>query len=271
MAELTASSVTSRRWRKPPLIRNPWLRWGLLIGTLAYLAVAISSVPVDGARIARGLERGGRILLGFLQPDFASRWYDIQIGVLESLTMTVVSTVAGVLLSVPVGLGAARNLAPAPIYLACRSIITISRTFQEVVIAIAFVVMFGFGPLAGVCTLAFATIGFMAKLLAEDIEEIDPAPLEALRATGAGWLKTVTYAVMPQVSARLVGLSVYRFDINLRESAIVGIVGAGGIGSTLQTTFNRYDYDVSAAILFIIIALVMTTELVSGQIRRRLQ
>lgn len=270
MAEITSPSLY-RRWRKPPLIKNPWLRWGVVIGALIYLALAISSVSVDGARIARGLERGGRMIAAFLQPDFVSRWEDIQIGVLESLTMTVISTIVGVLLSVPIGLGAARNIVPMPIYLVCRGIITLSRTFQEIVIAIVFVVMFGFGPLAGVCTLAFATIGFLAKLLAEDIEEIDPAPLEAIRATGAGWLKTITYAVMPQVSARLVGLSVYRFDINLRESAIVGIVGAGGIGSTLQTTFNRYDYDVAGAILIIIITLVMITELISAQIRKRLQ
>lgn len=270
MAEMTSPSP-HRHWRKPPWIRNPWLRWGLVIGASIYLVLAISSVSVDGARIARGLERGGRMIAEFLQPDFVSRWYDIQIGVLESLTMTVVSTIAGILLSIPIGLGAARNIAPMPIYLICRGIVTLSRTFQEVVIAIVFVVMFGFGPLAGVCTLAFATIGFLAKLLAEDIEEIDPAPLEAIRATGAGWLKRITYAVMPQVSARLVGLSVYRFDINLRESAIVGIVGAGGIGSTLQTAFNRYDYDVAGAILFIIITLVMITELISAQIRKRLQ
>lgn len=270
MAESVSFSL-HRRWRKPPLIRNPWLRWAIVLAALAYLALAISSVPVDGARIARGLERGGRMAAAFLQPDFTSRWYDIQNGVLESLTMTVVSTIAGVLLSVPIGLGAARNLVPTPIYLICRSIITLSRTFQEVVIAIVFVVMFGFGPLAGVYTLAFATIGFLAKLLAEDIEEIDPAPLEAIRATGAGWLKTVTYAVMPQVNARLVGLSVYRFDINLRESAIVGIVGAGGIGSTLQITFSRYDYNVASAILLVIIVLVMATELISGQIRKRLR
>lgn len=266
-----SSSASGRRWRKPPFIHNPWMRWGLLLAALVYLALALSTVTIDGARLARGVERGGRILGAFLQPDFVTRWRDIQAGILESLTMTVVSTVIGILLSIPVGFGAARNLAPLPIYLFCRGIVTVSRTFQEVIIAIVFVVMFGFGPLAGVCTLAFATIGFLAKLLAEDIEEIDPAQLEAIRATGASWLTTVSYAVLPQVSPRMVGLSIYRFDINLRESAIVGIVGAGGIGSTLQTSFNRYDYDIAGAILIIIIVLVMATELVSGAIRKRLQ
>lgn len=103
MAEV-ASSSPHRHWRKPPWIQNRWLRWGMVLGALVYLTLAIGSVSVDSARIARGLERGGRMIAAFLQPDFVSRWDDIQIGVLESLTMTVVSTIAGVLLSVPIGL-----------------------------------------------------------------------------------------------------------------------------------------------------------------------
>jgi phosphonate transport system permease protein len=200
-----------------------------------------------------------------------SRWGDIQAGILESLTMTVVATVLGVVISIPVGFGAARNIAPTPIYLFCRALITISRTFQEVIIAILFVVMMGFGPLAGVLTLGFTTIGFLSKLLAEDIEEINAGQAEAIRATGASWLQIMTYGVLPQVMPRLVGLSVYRFDINLRESAVVGVVGAGGIGATLQTAFNRYEFDTAGAILLIIIALVMVTELTSVFIRRRVQ
>jgi phosphonate transport system permease protein len=266
-----APLAASRRWHKPPFIRNPLVRWVAVVGALTYLVLAISSVTVDPARLARGIERGQRILAAFLQPDFVSRWSDIQSGILESLTMTVVATVIGLVISIPIGFGAARNLAPLPIYLFCRALITISRTFQEVIIAIVFVVMFGFGPFAGVCTLVFATVGFLSKLLAEDIEEIDPAQVEAIRATGASWLKLVTYAVLPQVSPRLVGLGIYRFDINLRESAVVGIVGAGGIGATLQTAFKRYDYDIASAILIVIIILVMATELISGAVRARLQ
>jgi len=261
----------SRGWSPPKLIPDARWRWGLTIGAGVYLVLAVSTLNINWGRLARGIERSGRVFGGFLQPDFVTRWSDIQAGILESLTMTVVATVLGILLSIPVGFGAARNVAPLPIYLVCRGIVTISRTFQEVIIAIVFVVMVGFGPLAGVLTLAVATIGFLAKLLAEDIEEIDPAQVEAVRATGAGWFKTMAYAVVPQVMARLVGLSVYRFDINLRESAIVGVVGAGGIGSTLQTAFNRYEFDVAGAILLVIIALVMATELSSGYIRGRLQ
>jgi phosphonate transport system permease protein len=147
----------------------------------------------------------------------------------------------------------------------------VTRTFQEVIIAILFVKMFGFGPLAGMITLVVATVGFMAKLLAEDIESADRGQMEAIRSTGASWWLWINYGVQPQVMPRLVGLSVYRLDINFRESAVIGIVGAGGIGATLNTAFDRYEFDTAAAILILIIAIVMATEYASGHIRRRFQ
>src|SRR5215470_14550652 len=131
--------------------------------------------------------------------------------------------------------------------------------------------MVGFGPFAGFLTLCFATIGFLAKLLAEDIEDIDPAQAEAIRATGASWPQLVNYAVQPQVMPRLIGLSLYRVDINFRESAVVGIVGAGGIGATLNTALSRYEYDTAAAVLIMIIAIVMVCEYSSGLIRKAIQ
>ncbi len=261
----------SRRWSPPPLIANPWLRWGLVILTVVYLYFALSSLSVDPARIVRGLSRSARLFSGFLTPDFVSRGRQIERGIIESLVMTVVSSAAGVILSLPVGIGAARNVSVLPVYLLCRAFIAISRTFQEVMIAILFVVMIGFGPLAGMLTLTFSSVGFLAKLLAEKIEEIDPGPVEAIRATGGSWLQIINYAVQPQVMPRFVGLAIYRFDINLRESAIVGVVGAGGIGATLDTAFSRYDYRTASAILIVIIALVMVTELVSGVIRKKVQ
>jgi len=258
----------ARSWRKPPFIANPWTRRALYLGALVYLALAFASVPVNPARIYEGLGRGAVFVQAFLAPDFVSRWTDIAAGMRESLTMTVTSTIVGVLISVPIGIGAARNLAPLPVYLACRGIITVSRSFQEVIIAILFVAMFGFGPFAGFLTLSFATIGFLSKLLAEDIEDIDESQAEAIRATGAGWWQIVNYAVQPQVMPRLIGLSMYRLDINFRESAVIGIVGAGGIGATLNTALDRYEYDSAAAILILIILIVMAAEYASGYVRQ---
>ena len=258
-------------WVRPALFKTPWHKW-LAIGLgLVYLVWATGSVDVNWARVSEGLSRAARFVHGFLSPDFTSRGEDIWVGLRESITMTITATVAGVILSVPFGLGAARNIAPLPVYLFCRAAIAVSRTFQEVLIAIFLVALFGFGPFAGFLTLTVSTIGFLGKLLAEDIEEADPRTIEAIRATGAGWWQVVVYAVWPQVLPRLVGLSVYRFDINFRESAVVGIVGAGGIGGTLNTAMDRYEYDSAAAILIIIIVIVLATEYSSGFIRRRVQ
>ena len=238
---------------------------------LVWFVLAIGTIEVNWVRVAEGMERGGRFVLGFLTPDFVSRWSDISTGLIESLTMTLTSTVVGVLLSVPVGIGAARNVAPKAVYYVCRSIIAVSRSLQEIIIAILFVTMFGFGPFAGFLTLSFATIGFLAKLLAEDIEDIDEKQTEAIRATGASWLQLINYAVQPQVMPRLIGLSLYRLDINFRESAVIGIVGAGGIGATLNTAIDRYEFDSAGAILLIIIAIVMLAEYSSGYVRRWVQ
>lgn len=256
-------------WRPKKLVEHPLLRAAILAGFLGYLWIGLSSVRINPERIARGLPRAAQFLSGFMKPDFASRWTDIREGILESLAITAASTVLGVILSVPVAFGAARNLVPKPVYFLCRGLITFARSFQEVIIAIFFVAMVGFGPFAGVLTLALSSIGFLSKLLAEEIESMEPETLEAIRATGAGWLKTWAWAVFPRVHPRLFGLSLYRLDINFRESAVIGVVGAGGIGDTLGTTFDRYEYDSAAAILILIIGIVLICEVVSGYLRRR--
>lgn len=271
MTDVAGTTRYPTVWRKPPFIANGVLRWAVYGGALLYVVVAVGAIDVNWARLSEGAVRGTRLLTGFFQPNFTSRWGDIAQGMQESLTMTVTSTVIGILISIPIGIGAARNLSPLPVYLICRAIIALSRTFQEVIIAILFVAMVGFGPFAGFLTLSFATIGFLAKLLAEDIEDIDPSQAEAVRATGASWAQLVNYAVQPQVMPRLIGLSLYRIDINFRESAVVGIVGAGGIGATLNTSLSRYEYDTAAAVLIIIIAIVMVCEYSSGLIRRVIQ
>jgi len=267
----STTTVVDRSWRRPPWIASRRWRWALGLGAAVYLVLGIGSLEVNWARVALGLERGAAFVAAFAQPDFASRWDDIVRGFIESLTMTVTSTAVGVLLSIPVAVGAARNLAPTWIYLACRSFIALSRTLNEIIVAILLVAMFGFGPFAGFLTLTFATVGFMAKLLAEDIEEIDPDQLDALRATGAGFLQRLDWGVLSQVTPRLTGLSMYRLDINFRESAVIGIVGAGGVGDTLNTAMDRYEYGSAAAVILVIIAIVLLAEYTSGLLRRRMQ
>ncbi|MCP4789119.1 MAG: phosphonate ABC transporter, permease protein PhnE [Gammaproteobacteria bacterium] len=263
--------MLGRRWRKPRFIKRSWLRWLLGVGALIYLIAAVMTVEVNWSRVYEGLDRGWKFVSAFTSPDFVSRGSDIWEGMLESLIMTVTASVVGIAISIPIGLGAARNISPLPVYLICRGIVAISRALQEIIVAILLVAIFGFGPLAGFLTLSFATIGFLSKLLAEEIEAMSRVQAEAVRATGASWLQWINYGVQPQVMPRLIGLSIYRMDINFRESAILGLVGAGGIGATLNTAFDRYEYDTAAAILILIIVIVMAFEYLSGVIRARVQ
>lgn len=271
MTTATLDDRLGHSWQKPHLISNPVLRWGLFIGALVYVVLAVGSIDVNWSRVAEGLSRGWAFVTSFFNPDFVSRGSDIWDGILESIIITITSTVVGIAISIPIGLGAARNIAPLPVYLVCRAIVALSRALNEIIVAILLVAIFGFGPLAGFLTLSFATIGFMSKLLAEDIEEMSKVQAEAIRATGSSWLQWINYGVQPQVMPRLIGLSMYRLDINFRESAVLGLVGAGGIGATLNTAFDRYEFDTAAAILLIIIVTVMVLEYLSGIIRAKVQ
>ena len=258
-------------WVRPKLIPNPLKRYGLLAVVVLYLIAAVHDIEFDWNRLSVGLERGWAFISGFFHPNVRSRWDEIVIGMKESLTMTMVASVAGILVSIPFGIGGAKNISSPILYYFCRTIIALSRSFQEVIIAILFVAMFGFGPFAGFLTIVVATIGFLGKLIAEAIEEIDPAQVEAIRSTGASWGQVFNFGVQPQIMPRFVGLCMYRLDINFRESAVVGIVGAGGIGATLNTAIERYEFDVAAGILLLIIGLVIVLEYVSAIVRKKVQ
>ncbi len=271
MSSTSTSSTSTKTWKRPPLIKDPTRRWTLLIGASAYLIWALSSVvfEIDISRLLEGLNRASEFFAAALQPDFITRSHDIWRGFVESLTMTAVATTVGIALSIPLGLGAASNLTPRPVYMTCRAILAVARAFHAIILAVLFVAMFGFGPFAGFVTLVVATIGFLGKLIAEDIESINFDTVEAVDATGASWLQKIDYAVAPQIMPRFIGLSLYRLDINFRESAIIGIVGAGGIGATLTTAFERYEFDSVAAILLLIIGTVYIFEYVSSAIRSK--
>ncbi len=256
-------------WRKPPFIANSALRYGLIALAIAYAVWSVSSLPFDWARIGDGLTRAGRIFSGAIPPSFARSGLLID-GFLESLKIALIATAGGVLLSIPIALMAARNLAPMPIYVLGRGIIIVARSFHPVIVAIIFVKAVGFGPLAGILTLVVYSIGFVAKMLAERIEEIDHGQVEAVRSAGATYPQTLIYGVFPQIMPRQIGLSIYQLDSNLRASAVVGIVGAGGIGSTLANAFGRYDYDFALAIIMVIVGAILISEAVSGYIRKRI-
>ena len=262
--------ATPTTWKPPRLIAHPYYRHGFTILAIAYLIWSVGSLDIDWTRAGHGLPRAADMFARMVPPDF-SRWQLLVKGMIESVQMALAASLFGMMLAIPLGLCAARNLAPLPVYLVGRAILAITRTFHEVIIAIFFVKIFGFGPLAGVLTLVVASMSFIGKMLAEDIENLPPGQMEAVRATGASFPKMLLYAIQPQILPRYLGVSIYRLDANIRHSTVVGIVGAGGIGQVLAASFSRYDYDFSLAILITIVALVFLGEFFSNWVRARLR
>ncbi|HEY8429979.1 MAG TPA: phosphonate ABC transporter, permease protein PhnE [Sandaracinaceae bacterium] len=257
-------------WRPPPFFGTRTRQRLAIWGAVAYVVWSVTDLDVDVDRMLAGFPRALEMLARMVPPDFG-RWQLLLAGMLESLQMALAATLFGIVLSIPLGIAAARNLAPRPVYLAARTVIVLGRTLHEVIIAIFCVKLFGFGAVAGLITLAFASAIFLGKMLAEDIENVRSGPVEAVRATGASFLQVVVYSIVPQVLGRTVGVMIYRLDANVRHSTVIGIVGAGGIGQTLSASFSRYDYDFSAAILLSIVALVALGEWFSDWVRRKLR
>jgi phosphonate ABC transporter permease subunit PhnE len=256
--------------------RNPFPpNWPARIGFIAlvaYVIYAAQILDITWPRFVEGLGHGGRFLSRMVPPDLApDKLQLLQHGMLESLQIAILSTVFGIMLSLPLGLAAARNLSPAPLAWLSRTLIALFRSFHAVIVAILFVKAVGFGALAGVLALIVASMGFLAKLLAEAVEEMSMKQVEAVRATGARFLSVVIMGVLPQVMPRFIGFCAYQLDSNLRNSALVGLVGGGGIGATLFTAFQRFDYDFVLTIILAIIAIVMVGEIVSGWMRRLFQ
>ncbi|MFL6798416.1 MAG: phosphonate ABC transporter, permease protein PhnE [Xanthobacteraceae bacterium] len=243
-------------------------RMALLIVSL-YVIYASSILDLTWSRFVAGIEHGSRFLARMFPPNLAEDKLGLlYTGMMESLQIAVLATVIGVALSLPLGLLAARNLAPLPVAWAVRALVALLRTFHPLIVAILFVKAVGFGALAGVLALIVASLGFLSKLVAEAAEEMSMHQLEAVRATGAPFGSLIIMGVLPQVIARFIGFSAYQLDSNLRNSALVGLVGGGGIGATLFTAFQRFDYDFVLTIVLAIIAVVMTGELLSGWMRR---
>jgi len=239
----------------------------LWLTIIAYIFYSVSSLGLTLDRILIGFGESERLLTRMFPPNF-SRTSLLLSGVAESLQIAIISSFFGIVISLFIGLLAARNMMPVMVTAPVRAFIALCRSFHPVIIAIIFVKAVGFGALAGILTLIFASIGFIAKLFAEAIEEISLKQVEAIRATGASFFSVIIYAVMPQVFTRFIGFSSYQLDSNLRNSTMVGIVGAGGLGGTLFSAFQRFDYDFVSAILLTIIALILIGEMLSNIVRR---
>ena len=263
MAALSAAA------RPNPFPPNWWARIGWIL-LFMYLIYAVEYLDISIERVINGLDNGARFI-GNMFPPNITRWRILISDLIESVEIAIVSSAFGILLSLPIGLFAARNMMPTWITWPTRAFIAICRSFHPMIFAILFVKAVGFGPLPGVLTLIFATIGFIAKLFAEAVEEISLKPVEAARAAGAPFMSVISFAVLPQVLNRFIGFSSYQLDVNLRNSTMLGIVGAGGIGGTLFAAFQRFDYDFVSTILIAIIISVMWSEWMALKLKEKFQ
>ncbi len=245
-----------------------WPRRLAWLGLALYCAYAVSILDISYPRFVRGLDQGAKFLARMFPPNMEAQKLELLwSGMVESLQIAILATFAGVILSLPIGLCAARNLMPAWVCWLARGLIAVCRTFHPVIVSILFVKAIGFGALAGVMALIVSSIGFIAKLFAEAIEEMSLKQVEAVRATGASFMNVLVMGVLPQVLARFIGFCAYQLDSNLRNSTMVGIVGGGGIGAALFTAYQRFDYDFVLTILLAIIAVIMIGEVLSARMR----
>ena len=189
----------------------------------------------------------------------------------ETIHIATLGTMVTILIAFPIAFLAARNTTfNSFTWLIGRLILVTSRSVNTVVWGLLFVAIFGPGPVAGIWAIAFRSIGFMGKLVAEAIEEIDEGVVEAIEATGASRLQVLFIGILPQVLPVIYGTAVYRWDINIRESTVLGFVGAGGIGILLYSSINQFLWQEVAVILIAVFGVVIVSEFISATVRKRI-
>jgi phosphonate transport system permease protein len=239
-----------------------------LIGLILGSAIFAGFNPFE---VIQNFSKGKR-LLGrmFLPPDWS---YSVKVlsPLLETIRMAVVGTFWGALIALPVAVFAAENFLKKPwISKPLRLILNVFRTIPAMVLASLFVAVFGIGPFSGVVALSIFTFGLISKLTYESIEAIDFGQVEALMSLGANKPNILRYAIMPQILPQFMSYTLYGFEVNVRAAAVLGYVGAGGIGQTFEHNLAWRNFDRVGVIIVISFAVVLIIDLVSSNIRKRL-
>ncbi len=221
------------------------------------------------------LIKGGPWMADFIGRMFPPNWEFMSKLVkpaIETIQIAIWGTLLGIVLAVPVCFFAARNISPSTVvFHVMRQVLNIARGINEIILALIFVAAVGLGPFPGVLALALHGAGMLGKFFAESIEEIDQGPIEALRSTGAGPVQIIVFGVMPQVITAWIAVILYRFETNLRQATVLGMVGAGGIGFELVGSMKLFQYRDTATCILVIVAMVMTADFVSSKLRARIQ
>lgn len=241
---------------------------GLLVFLLVGTSVGAVLLATDWDRLATP-EVIRTNLLRFFPPNFAVI-ATLGGATLDTVAIAVLSTMMTGLMSVPVIWLASRTITPhVATYVLGRGIIVVSRSVHEIVWALVFVIAVGLGPLAGILALSVRGIGFVAKVVSEKIETLDRRPIEAVRATGANMAQVARFAILPQVLPVWVGTLIFEWDLAIRRAAVIGVVGAGGLGLAFHEAMVQFKWRDATGILTILALLVVAGEVVSRRLRER--
>ncbi len=249
-----------------------WKTYLFISGLIASLVFVTIDLEINFiALFSDSSKYFGDIFNRMLPPDF-SNLNNLMLAMFETIEIAYLGTFIAIVLSIPVGLFSARNLAPNYfVFLTARIITIFFRAIPEFIIAMILVIAVGFGAIPGVLALGLHTMGFLAKFYAEDIEHVNKGPIEALKSSGASKRQIISFAVIPQIIPSFVANNLYILDRNIRMATMLGIVGAGGIGYELQSSFRMFEYQKVSAIIVIIFVTIFFIDHLSSFIRSKIK
>lgn len=260
-----SSSATNKLPARPPRTSLPLLLvWAIVLAMLALSWQGADMRPLDLLRDSGNMVK---FAADFFPPDFRD-WRNYLDEMVVTVQIAIWGTFLAVVMAVPLGLLCSSNIVPPAVYQPVRRLMDACRAINEMVFAMLFIVAVGLGPFAGVLAIWVHTMGVLAKLFSEAVEAIDPRPVEGVRATGACALEEIVFGVIPQVLPLWISFCLYRFESNVRSASVVGIVGAGGIGSVLWEIIRSFQYAQTCAVMIIVIAFVTAIDVLSAQIRK---
>ena len=249
-----------------------WRTHLLIISLVAALTFTIIDLEINFIELfTDSSQYFGDIFARMLPPDFSNLNSLIK-AMFETIEIAFLGTFIAIVLSIPVGLFSARNLAPNYfVFLIARIVTIFFRAIPEFIIAMILVIAVGFGAIPGVLALGLHTMGFLAKFYAEDIEHVNKGPIEALKSSGASKRQIISFAIIPQIIPSFVANNLYILDRNIRMATMLGIVGAGGIGYELQSSFRMFEYEKVSAIIIIIFITIFIIDHLSSFIRSKIK
>ena len=246
-------------------------RFAVFLGFAIALSLSMRSVQIIPEFLYDAPTQVADLFKRMWPMDFAYYPEGIHHAMMETLHIATLGTLLAIVMAIPIGVLGANNIVHIPLLNWFSKLILVSsRSVNSLVWALLFVAVFGPGPLAGTVCIGFRSIGFVGKLFAEALEEVDPGPIEALTASGAPWFSVFLKGYWPQAAPAFWGVFLFRWDINVRESAVIGLVGAGGIGMVLDTALNLFFWNRVSVILLSIFVIVILAELIVTAIRKRI-